>query len=107
MLVGTDVALDSGRGHLKVISALDGIKLIKKRIDGAVHLLAILNAYSVFGINGNLEMVIRTYLGEGYIPYRISELLDRRCYRLSYGFLYAFLHNQILTKAPESPSFIL
>ena len=92
MLVGAELTLKSGRGHVKVIKSLDRVDLVKYGIDRSVNLFTVLNVNTCLAVDGDLEMVIRSYLGLGNVPDLVAKLGYRRLNSLAYGFLNTFLH---------------
>ena len=74
MLLVAKLAFNAGRGNLKIIKSLDRIRLIKNRVNRAMHALAILDLDTAVMIDRDFKMIIRADLCIGDIPDAVSKL---------------------------------
>ena len=73
------VPLKPRRRNLKVIRALDRIKLVEQRIYRAVHLLAVVDGYPVRTVDREAQEILRALLAILDVPDLVAEpLYDRR-----------------------------
>ena len=85
MLRRAQPALYPGTRYLKQIGLLDRVRLINERVDRTVYLFAIINVYSVLGVDSDAEVHIRALLDIFDIPYVIAELRNGRLDELTDG----------------------
>jgi hypothetical protein len=78
MLCGAKLSLYTWRGNVKVIKSLNRITLVKDRIDGAMHLFAILNINATLLIDGDLKVIVCTDLLVCDVPDIVTKLGDGR-----------------------------
>ena len=73
----SEFSLDAGRRNGKHIRLLDGVKLVKKRVDGAVHFFAVVDGDAALrvGVYCYTQDHIRAFLNVLHVPEVIAEFL--------------------------------
>ena len=74
MLLGLDLALDAGRGDLKMICLLNGIYLIKDGIDRSVYLLAVIDRNAFLGIDRDAQIPLGALFDKLNVPKHVTKL---------------------------------
>ena len=68
MALKRQLPLDAGRGDLKVIRAVYGVRIVKHRIDRVVNALTVVDTHAALRVDGYAQYPSRTFLYEINIP---------------------------------------